>query len=89
MIKHNAINDVVVRSKIRQKKITLAGNSSIKIYGVLSCKSGKRLKKENRIFFENEKEAIANGYRPCGHCMKCKYKNWKDEFVLKLSQPRN
>ena len=42
----------------------------------------KRMKKENRIFFESEKTAIKNGYRPCGLCMKEKYKNWKDGSVL-------
>jgi methylphosphotriester-DNA--protein-cysteine methyltransferase len=35
------------------------------------------MKKENRIFFSSEKEAIENGYRPCGHCMKEKYERWK------------
>ena len=83
MIKHSQISDVLLKSKIRQKEITLAGNSSLKIYGVLYCKSGKRLKKENRVFFQTEKTAIENGYRPCAHCMKYKYKIWKNESVLK------
>jgi len=57
--------------------ITLGGNSKLKIYGKLSCKSGKRMKNENRVFFANEAEATNAGYRPCGHCMREKYKLWK------------
>ncbi|MGN6478422.1 MAG: Ada metal-binding domain-containing protein [Flavipsychrobacter sp.] len=53
----------------------------LKIYGSLSCSSGKRMKRSNRIFFVSEAEAIENGYRPCGHCMKNEYKNWKNGIV--------
>jgi len=35
------------------------------------------MKKENRIFFKSEKEAIDKGYRPCGHCMSNDYQKWK------------
>jgi len=64
---------------IRSKKINWAGNSKLHIYGQLSCTSGKKMKKENRVFFTTETEALENGYRPCGHCMKEKYRNWKSE----------
>lgn len=82
MIKHKTITVVILRSKIRKKEIILAGNEKLKIYGSLSCLSGKRIKMENRVFFESEKNALENGYRPCGYCMKEKYKNWKDGSVL-------
>lgn len=49
----------------------------MKIFGTLSCSSGKRMKMENRIFFESEEEAINAGYRPCGHCLREKYVQWK------------
>ncbi|MBS1598084.1 MAG: metal-binding protein [Bacteroidetes bacterium] len=62
---------------IRQQKILFAGNKSLRIFGKLSCTSGKRMKKWNRVFFESEKEAIALGYRPCGHCMREEYLAWK------------
>lgn len=62
---------------IRKCCITLGGYKNEKIYGLLSCSSGKRMKVENRVFFKNEFEAITNGYRPCGHCMKEKYEEWK------------
>jgi methylphosphotriester-DNA--protein-cysteine methyltransferase len=39
------------------------------------------MKKENRVFFSTEKEALENKYRPCGHCMKASYKKWKNESV--------
>jgi hypothetical protein len=57
--------------------IKLAGNRKLKIYGILNCSSGKRIKIENRLFFESETEAISAGYRPCGHCMKEAYQKWK------------
>lgn len=66
-----------LKTLIEQKKIQLGGNSNLKIYGTLNCKSGKRLKAKNQVFFENEEEAIDLGYRPCGHCMREKYKTWK------------
>ena len=78
MIEHTEINDTELRKLIRQKKICFGGNKKLKIYGTLACKSGKRMKKENRVFFVSEKEAISQGYRPCGHCLKSKYQKWKD-----------
>jgi methylphosphotriester-DNA--protein-cysteine methyltransferase len=76
MIQHNEINDIDLRSKIQQKVICFGGNRKLKIYGTLQCKSGKRMKLENRVFFVSEKEAVKNGFRPCGHCMKTDYKKW-------------
>jgi hypothetical protein len=59
---------------IEQGSVTLAGNKKLKIYGTLHCKSGKRMKIENRVFFASEKEAIAHNYRPCKHCLKSSIK---------------
>ena len=67
--------------QIRMKQICFAGNMQLKIYGTLHCKSGKRMKKQNRIFFISQNEAVENGYRPCGHCMKSEYKKWKDGII--------
>ncbi|WP_262902036.1 Ada metal-binding domain-containing protein [Pinibacter aurantiacus] len=58
---------------IRAKEINFGGNAKLKIYGKLSCKSGKRMKRENRVFFHSGEEAILSGYRPCGHCMRKEY----------------
>lgn len=84
MIKHLDINDLDVRSKIKLSKICFGGNKKLKIYGTLQCKSGKRLKKENRIFFSSENEAIENGFRPCGHCIKVKYNEWIENMQLNI-----
>ena len=77
MVKHLQLNPTELRKKIRLNEIKLAGNVKLKIYGRLSCTSGKRMRKENRLFFRNELEAKAVGFRPCGHCMKKAYSLWK------------
>jgi methylphosphotriester-DNA--protein-cysteine methyltransferase len=87
MIFHNSPGDGLpersrqIRSLIRQGLIALAGNRKLKIYGSLHCASGKRMKPANRVFFSTEKEAIAAGYRPCGHCLREKYLAWKKRLL--------
>ena len=81
MIRHIAIMDEDVRSKMRSKEICLGGNRKLKIYGSLHCSSGKKVKMENRVFFVSEKEAVENGFRPCGHCMKIAYQKWKNGSI--------
>jgi methylphosphotriester-DNA--protein-cysteine methyltransferase len=81
MILHSAISDAGLRNKIRGKKIRFGGNRKLKIYGTLQCNSGKKMKRENRVFFSTENEAIQNGYRPCGHCMKQEYKIWRGGLI--------
>ena len=61
---------------------TIGGYSRKKIYGRLDCPSALRhIEKgeyvKHRVFFANEETAIRAGYRPCGVCMKEKYKKWK------------
>ncbi|WP_230383895.1 Ada metal-binding domain-containing protein [Pedobacter endophyticus] len=34
------------------------------------------MKIENRVFFKTENEALAMGFRPCGHCLKQQYNQW-------------
>jgi hypothetical protein len=70
VIEHSKLSAPVVRSLIRKKTITYAGNSPAKIYGTLSCPSGKRMKNENRVFFTSVDEAMTAGFRPCGNCMR-------------------
>ncbi len=76
MIKHIDLSNNELKSKIKASEIRLGGNNKLKIYGTLHCKSGKRLKKENRVFFATENEAVAFGFRPCGNCMRAEYKIW-------------
>ena len=81
MIRHIDSSNTDLRKKIKQRKIYLGGNRELKIYGKLSCASGKRMNRKNRVFFLSEQEAIAKDYRPCGHCMKSAYLKWKNEFI--------
>jgi methylphosphotriester-DNA--protein-cysteine methyltransferase len=62
----------------------LGGNGKAKIYGRLDCPAALRAIRqggyvESRVFFADEEAAIAAGYRPCGACMREKYKKWKAE----------
>ncbi|TXN37365.1 metal-binding protein [Flagellimonas hymeniacidonis] len=82
MIEHKEITPFELFSSLKQQKIQWAGNKNLKIYGTLSCKSGKRLKVENRVFFCSDKDAIKEGYRPCGHCMREEYKVWKNNTLI-------
>ena len=77
MIQHGDISNNELLYLIRQNKICFGGNKKLNIYGTLQCKSGKRMKRENRVFFSTEKEALIHNYRPCGHCMKEAYMKWK------------
>lgn len=45
-----------------------AGITTQKIFGRLTCGSGKRAKKENRIFFHTWEDAVKAGHRPCKLC---------------------
>ena len=81
MIQHVEINNKELWKKIKQIEIIFGGNYSFKIYGKLNCKSGKRMKKKNRVFFGSEKEAIEMGFRPCGNCMRNEYKKFKNGFI--------
>jgi methylphosphotriester-DNA--protein-cysteine methyltransferase len=81
MIYHSEITNALLRQKIRSKEIIFGGNRRLKIYGTLKCKSGKRMQRPKRVFFSSEKEAVENGFRPCGHCMKSAYNSWKNGFV--------
>ncbi|CAD0218970.1 metal-binding protein [Chryseobacterium sp. D764] len=80
MLSHSQISAKSLRSKIHSREVCFGGNKKLKIYGLLSCRSGKRMKIENRVFFTDEKEALQNNYRPCGHCMREAYQQWKQKI---------
>lgn len=82
MLKHTDISKETLLHLIRKRQVTMAGNRKLKIYGTLKCSSGKRMKKENRLFFANANEAIQAGFRPCGHCLKGEYQRWKVGICL-------
>lgn len=81
MVQHFQISKTALRKQIKQNEICFGGNKKLKIYGKLHCKAGRRMKKENRVLFISENEAIEQGFRPCGYCMNSKYKKWKNGFV--------
>jgi methylphosphotriester-DNA--protein-cysteine methyltransferase len=77
MFAHKDLASSNLFNQLKNKLILFAGNRKLKIYGTLHCISGKRMKKENRVFFKNETEAISIGFRPCGHCLPDRYRKWK------------
>ena len=67
-----------------RKRGTLGGNSSLRIYGKLDCRSALRWIEKgfyinHRVFFIDEKTAKECGYRPCAICMREEYKKWKSK----------
>ena len=81
MIRHADIDRAKLQQLIGSGEIRFGGNGRLKIYGTLKCISGKRLMRSTRVFFADETEAITLGYRPCGHCMREKYKAWRNAIV--------
>ena len=66
-----------------ETKGELGGNSKLKIYGRLDCGTANATIRrfpgayeQHRVFFADEKTALAAGYRPCGSCLHAKYKEY-------------
>jgi methylphosphotriester-DNA--protein-cysteine methyltransferase len=60
----------------------LGGNRRARIYGRLDCSSARRALRGGgyatwRVFFADEATAIAAGYRPCGTCLRERYRAWR------------
>ena len=58
------------------------GHRRLKGYGRLDCPSAARWIARghyvrHRVFFADEATAIAAGYRPCGACMRERYRAWR------------
>ena len=77
MTQHSDITEMQLRALIHAGNLSFAGHKNLKIYGLLSCSSGKRMKRENRVFFTSDVDALQADYRPCGHCLNQKYRDWK------------
>ena len=54
-----------------------AGWGPGKIFGTLDCKSGKRMKKENSVFFHTLEDAVKQNYRPCKNCKPINQENFE------------
>ncbi len=62
---------------------TYGGNGKLKIYGRLDGPSAistiRRFPgsyEKSRVFFADEKTALAAGFQPCGNCLREKYKEY-------------
>ena len=52
----------------QQEDAKYIGNSETKVFHTLDCGHGKRIKKENRVYFKTRAEAIEAEYTPCKVC---------------------
>src|SRR5256885_16208951 len=68
MLRHAELSPGELLALLRRGAITLAGHRRGRIYGRLDCPSGRRMRREQRVFFADEAGAVALGYRPCGRC---------------------
>ena len=71
---------------------TLGGHRRSKIYGRLDCPSALRAISsgqyvQHRVFFADEQVAIAAGYRPCGSCLRPKYRQWVSDAASRKVSP--
>ncbi len=82
MIIHGHYSDYAIQVMIIKRMINYGGNHRYKIYGQLRCTSGKRMKRENRVFFYSAAEAIKEGYRPCGRCCRAEFLIWKEPLAI-------
>ena len=63
------------------------GHTGTKVYGRMDCPAAMRALNgplrdvyiQHRVFFKDEATALAAGFRPCGACLREKYKQWKAE----------
>lgn len=75
---------------------TLGGHRGNKLYGRLDCPSALQwiaagFYVPQRVFFKDEQDALAAGYRPCGCCLPDKYRVWKqggDPLTVDGGRPR-
>ena len=72
---------------------TLGGHRRGHIYGRLDCPSALRAIAKggyivHRVFFLNESDAKAAGYRPCGVCMPMEYARWKRTKLVRHARQR-
>jgi methylphosphotriester-DNA--protein-cysteine methyltransferase len=61
---------------------TLGGHRRTRIYGRLDCPGALRALARggyaaSRVFFADEADAVAAGYRPCAVCLRPRYDAWR------------
>lgn len=60
----------------------LGGHRQSRVYGRLDCPAALRAIARggyvrSRVFFADERTAVAAGYRPCAVCLPTEYARWK------------
>lgn len=60
------------------------GNRRQRVYGTMDCGVARDQRRRfpeamvaHRVFFADEATAIAAGFRPCGSCLRERYRAWK------------
>ena len=69
------------------EKGLLGGNWRTKVYGTMDCPVALSLLRrgfepKHRVFFADEATAMAAGLRPCGACMRHRYRQWKADAAV-------
>ena len=70
---------------LSEEKGEFGGNKETGVYGRMDCSAALRALSldtrdhyiQNRVFFKDEATALAAGFRPCGRCLREKYKQYK------------
>lgn len=70
---------------LSNEKGQYGGHTRTKVYGCMDCPAVMRALNgplrdvyiQHRVFFKGEATALAAGFRPCGACLREKYKQWK------------
>lgn len=78
VLSHSDLTPQQLFHLLRKQHVRLSGNRRLKIYGLLNCPAGRRMKRENRVFFQHEAHALQAGYRPCSICLPQAYTTWKN-----------
>ncbi|MGL4757842.1 MAG: alpha-ketoglutarate-dependent dioxygenase AlkB [Patescibacteria group bacterium] len=89
MIKHIDLSELELNTLLESEQVKYTGHKNLKIYCHLSCSHGKRMKRENRLFFVSEIEAKEAGFRPCGHCMREQYLIYKNNNQNEFNKDRS
>lgn len=63
---------------------TLGGTTRGRLYGRLDCRSALRAIErggyvDHRVFFADEADAVAAGFRPCAVCLPSEYARWRGQ----------
>ena len=60
--------DVEALERLEKKHIRFIGSRTTKIVCFPTCKDARRIREDNQVPFHQEREALANGFRPCRRC---------------------